>query len=609
MRAALLVAALLLAHDARADEAEPAEAAWRVESIELVGAFDFEDELTARLVTADRGWRLWRDRPVFDEATLEDDVDRALRFHRSEGYYEATVAAEVERDQATRRVRIRLVIERGEATRLRRFGLEWSPASPARPAPLDTLAADLPLRVGERFGARRYEEARTALLEALAEAGHPLASLEGGAQVILEDGAADVDWRIDAGPAVTLGEITVVGLDQAREVVVQRRLTLESGDTWSPRALRENERAIYATGLFRSVAVRPLRPEPSEGAAERAEGVTWPIEIRVDERERRSIRVGGGWGTEDRFRARGEWHHRNLFGEAESLDVQGRYSSLIAGGEARYRDPSVFDPDYVLEVPLGFERETEPGYDVNRTYVAAELSRRRFTYWRFSGGYRFEYANPTDIDSDPFANDDDSVLLGTLLLRARRRDVDDLFEPTHGSVFELDVLPTLSALGSDLDSIEIVGRARWYRSWRGIVLALRADLGTIEPVAGTSASDIPVFLRFFSGGSASVRGYDRHRLGPLDDDGDPLGGLSFAEASAEVRFPIWRALGGVFFFDAGQVRARPHDWSTDDISTAWGGGIRIATPVGPLRLDIGVPLDDRPTTESYELHLSVGHAF
>jgi outer membrane translocation and assembly module TamA len=85
--------------------------------------------------------------------------------------------------------------------------------------------------------------------------------------------------------------------------------------------------------------------------------------------------------------------------------------------------------------------------------------------------------------------------------------------------------------------------------------------------------------------------------------------LSWAELSAELRFPLWGPLGGVLFANAGQVRSRPHDLKLDAFFTSVGAGLRFATPIGPLRLDVGVPLEKGPGIPDYRLHFSVGHAF
>jgi outer membrane translocation and assembly module TamA len=118
-----------------------------------------------------------------------------------------------------------------------------------------------------------------------------------------------------------------------------------------------------------------------------------------------------------------------------------------------------------------------------------------------------------------------------------------------------------------------------------------------------------VYKRLYSGGSTSVRGFEYQKLGPLDADGDPLGGLSSAVASVELRFPIWRRLRGVGFFDAGVVDLKPFRYPIDEIQTAAGPGIRLVTPIGSLRLDVGFPIDRGPDQDLYQIHLSVGHTF
>ena len=138
------------------------------------------------------------------------------------------------------------------------------------------------------------------------------------------------------------------------------------------------------------------------------------------------------------------------------------------------------------------------------------------------------------------------------------------------------------------------------------VFGVRGELGWQRPLR---REEIPIYERFFAGGSTSVRGYDRHGIGPLDANGNPLGGLTWAEASAELRFPIWRSVGGVIFFDTGQIRPRPHDWSSHDIFAAYGAGARLATPVGPSRFDVGIPLRNGAFIENFEIYFSVGHAF
>jgi outer membrane translocation and assembly module TamA len=119
----------------------------------------------------------------------------------------------------------------------------------------------------------------------------------------------------------------------------------------------------------------------------------------------------------------------------------------------------------------------------------------------------------------------------------------------------------------------------------------------------------PLFERFFAGGEKSVRGYGRRRLGPLSAANDPLGGLSLIEGSLELRRPIWRELSGAVFVDFGQVSLRPFDVPIDNVQFSSGFGFSYATPIGPLRLDIGFPFNPPRGDRPWQIHFSVGAFF
>ena len=157
--------------------------------------------------------------------------------------------------------------------------------------------------------------------------------------------------------------------------------------------------------------------------------------------------------------------------------------------------------------------------------------------------------------------------------------------------------------------LKAVLEGRTYLPVRDCVLALRLRLGTLEPFGGSEQTDVPLVSRFYSGGSTSVRGFAFQKLGPLDEDGDPLGGLSLAEGSAELRFPIWRRLSGVVFVDAGRVALDSSNIGGGDFYYSTGAGLRVRTPLGPLRLDYGFLLNPPSGIDRSRLYISVGHAF
>ncbi|MGH2900325.1 MAG: autotransporter assembly complex protein TamA, partial [Solirubrobacteraceae bacterium] len=171
------------------------------------------------------------------------------------------------------------------------------------------------------------------------------------------------------------------------------------------------------------------------------------------------------------------------------------------------------------------------------------------------------------------------------------------------------VEPATSLLGSDVSYVKWKADARAFQTLAGIVFAGRVMLGTIDPIGESSSADLPVTKLFFAGGSGTVRGYAYQHLGPTDAEGNPLGGTSLLLGSGEMRFPIYQALSGVVFVDAGQISVEPWTWKPGELLYAAGPGLRYGTPLGPVRLDVGFPINPPKDTPSVQVWLSIGHAF
>lgn len=619
----LLLALLSLVTALRAtaddDEGGPRVAKLEIEGVDAVG----EDLVLERILTSKPDWRPWRPLPAFDPEDLEEDLERIAALYRDHGYYRASAESSLSWNDEHDRARIVIRVSEGEPIRLESWLLS-APEDASLPADYAARLRALLPQPGSVFGVEVYKRVRAAVLESMGDLGHPSAALEGGADLDPDELSARVEWTLRPGPTVRVGDIAVTGLVDVSEAVVRRELSVETGQTFSWRALKRGQRRVFAIGLFRSVAVQPIETDLSAAEDEKetvAAGVdseaevVWPLEVRVVERSPRTFSVGVGYGTEDEFRARIDWTHRNFLGDARRLDLGGRYSSLQFGGEAVLRQSWFLHP--WIESPLGLElrlsaiRETPRAYAANRFREQIQLERALGSGFTLRFGQAFEWADVTSqkIDTEPGVDLPDKVRLHTLPFGLRFGRLDDPISPRLGGWLDLGVEPSFEAIGSDVDYVKIVAEGRGFVPIGPTVLGVRGRIGTLEPFRDTDAEDIPVFKRFYAGGSTSVRGFGYQELGLRDDDGDPLGGLSWAEASVELRVPIWRQLSGVLFSDAGQVNLRPSDWGARDIFYTSGVGLRLATPVGPLRFDVARIYNPPDRTDRYQFYISVGHAF
>jgi outer membrane protein insertion porin family len=629
--ASALAAALLAGAPARAEDAPAAPAAAsedaseqpaHVESIEWHGVSAVDRKLLEdAILTAHPSWLdrvlFWRAKPIFRADALERDMQRIADAYAAEGYFEASARYEVAWNDAHDRVRIDLFVTEGEPVHLAAWELDF-PDDVTVPAEQRLELRALLPHPDAVFGSRIYRDTRDAVLRKFADLGNPAASLEGGAEVDLATHTARVLWIAKPGPLVHLGAIEITGLDRVQEKIVRRELQFREGDVYSGKRIDESERRVSDLGLFRSVAIQAKRPESPQQDQPAGSQEVWPVEVRVAERDPRSFRISVGYGTEDQFRVRGSWLHRNFLGEARRLELRGEYSSLVRGASTEIRQEHLLDTEVRGWIRGSAFQEDEPAYEANRVISGIGIERSFARHWTVSAEPIAEWGRVTDpkVDEPTDPRGPRDAFLDSLRLALRRSAVDDEVDPRRGTRLDVTLEQSARALGSDLNYLEATIEGRGYIPIYATVLALRVKAATLEPLGSDGRGDVPLFKRLYSGGSMSVRGFDYHRLGPRDPDGDPLGGLSLAEGSVELRFPIWPGmkgfwsnLGGVVFFDTGEVSKQPHDWRGEDFFYSVGGGLRLGTPVGPIRLDVGHVLNPTDFEKTVRVHFSVGHTF
>jgi outer membrane protein insertion porin family/translocation and assembly module TamA len=330
----------------------------------------------------------------------------------------------------------------------------------------------------------------------------------------------------------------------------------------------------------------------------------------VVEAEPQMIKLGVGYGSEEYWRFQAQWGHLNFLGGARQLSVSARWSMLLEREEVSLIQPNLRRPGDFIQVSAKREVETEdtyrhealsisPTYHIILTdYLWAELS------YRLEDNRLFDVADLSGIDDEDLAREG---LLSAGSGRIEWGDVDDPIRPTRGARAGLYLEYAGGPFGGDFSYLKAVGEARGYWSFGPVVGALKWKLGWSEPL--DDMTQIPIFKRFYAGGTGSARGFERRLLGPLDKDDDPLGGAKLLESNLEFRFPIYEEFGGVAFLDSGWVWLEDQDYNAEDLIYSAGFGLRYDTAIGPIAFDVGFPLTGRYEYQRPRFHFNIGHTF
>ncbi len=599
-RTLLVVAALVLLSPAAGADTLPQGALPRVGRINVVGNAGLSTGRILGAMTLAKK-RLFILPRAFDDLDLDNDLRHVTDLYRSSGYIHAEVTAD---SIARRGNAVDITVAVREETRLilRSVAVE----GPTGRVDARELAALIRMKAGRPLNLAEVNEARGRILRRLAEDGHAFVELR---QVLVEHGdQADLIFRVASGPAVTLGNVRVVGNQDVSAEAIRREVDLPTGALLRRRELLRIQRALTNRDWFRTVSVAPVRSTESLALPEATTTLPADLSVVVEEKPPRWIAARVGYGTADLFHGGLEWGHRNLNGEGRRIALEGSASATRVTGGATLSEPwpiaavstgrlSARVTDEIRQaftehkeavlvgaaVPLGDYTTSDFSIEAARTTIRKTLAG---TLGEISG----------DLDRDRYQ------ALTTAGL-VERNTYDDRSFPRSGSHGRLRAEVTLL----DLEAWKVeasVGRAQSMHE--NLVAAGAIGAGLVRGFGRTR--EVPSTIRFFLGGPDSIRGFRKDEVGPVDAFGQPTGGAFYILAQGELRvFPTDKGHAAVFL-DIGQVVRRVGDLDVEDFVASPGVGVRYHTPFGPIRLDYAWPYANSHFGAG-RINFAVGYAF
>lgn len=600
---------------------------------------------------------------AFDQHTLDRDLERAERYYRARGYYDAKARAAQVISPSTDHVRVVIDIDEGQPVLVSTVKLVGDEALPDDVRAIASRTATRAMKLARPFDEDLYVKAEATLRRALTDRGYAYAKVTRTADVDVARRTADVTFTLDPGPRCQLGEITIEGLGNLPEEPVRRALDLAPGDPYSTSDLDDAKTSVLDLGVFANVSLRPDLSKPTDPAASTPPRI--PLVVHVELSKLRKLKVGGGVELDlirTDVHAIFGWEHDDFLGGFRRLTITlqpalvlyptrlpglQKPEHLLAGGKSRIelsqpgfleaRTRGTLRAEYNI-YPVLLSPDIDPaasvlGYRELRSSISVDR-----TWWKVFGqlGYNFQVNIPFAYlgPLDPTLS---GVTISYIDVRLQLDLRNDKVEPHKGFLLSNDLQLAGGPLRGDARDLRTQPEARVYLpTSRRTTLALRGTLGFLFPFNyGSTLTNAPgglepagvdraawvddvqlvYFRAFFSGGANSNRGYPLRGVGPhgtipffnptlaasaLAQSCDPKspdyvsarcaqprGGATLWELSVEFRFPVQGDLASAVFCDASDVSAEKVDLRFYRLHLSCGSGIRYATPVGPIRADIG----------------------
>ncbi|MGD0960301.1 MAG: BamA/TamA family outer membrane protein [Methylomonas sp.] len=462
----------------------------------------------------------------------------------------------------------------------------------------------LKLKTGDKAIADDALAARDRLLKALLEQGYALAKVDDPiASLSAESRTVDLVYQVNSGPKVKLGRISIQGLEHIDESFVRRRLRIAEGQDYKASAIEAARKDLAGLGIFSSVRVAAGKQLDQQGGL--------PLSLIFSEKPRRSANAGAAYSTDIGGSLSAAWTHRNLFGDAEQLNLTAAITQL--GGNsttgigykagATFNKPDFMERDQSLQIGLDAIKQSLIAYDEKALLAHMILNRKLAEHWQ--GGYGIA-AEQAQISQEYILRD---YTLFSLPITLKYDGSNSPLDPTKGIIANASLTPTqFFAGGASKQFVLMQASASTYLDMGEpgrSVLALR---GLVGASGGASQFELPPDKRLYAGGSATVRGYKFQSIGPEFADGKPQGGTAIAAGSVELRQRLFDNYGFVLFADAGQVSANALPF-TNSWQIGAGIGGRYYTSFGPIRVDVALPVNPQPGSGSFEVYVGLGQAF
>ena len=483
----------------------------------------------------------------------------------------------------------------------------------------EEVKALLKMKPGDTFTEEGLHADVGSVQEHYFDKGYIMARVRPDTLLNMETDRVDITYTVTEGEVAYVNKINIRGNTKTKDIVIRRELRIQPGERYDGAKLKRSKERLYNLGYFEDIT---FDTEETSYPGKR------DMVVDVKETKTGEFSFGGGFSSVDKLIGFVEVEQKNFdmlnfptfTGDGQDLKVRGEFGSTRKDYLLSWTEPWIFDKPLSFGFDLYASEQDKSGstgyaYDEKRNGADIRFGKEFNEVLRGDLTYRIETVDISNLDSDvsqALMDEEGKNTISSVIFQLTNDTTDNKFNPVKGSILLGSIEIAGGPLGGDKDFAKFFNSMSHYSALGPFVLELKLRDGVVSTYGKSGA--VPIYERFFAGGTYTIRGYKERDVGPKDVSGDPVGGGAFAVANAELTFPIVESLKGAFFVDAGNVWHSPDSRpkggvAPGGIRVGIGTGVRIKTPIGPVKLDYGFPVnpsDDQPRTGRINFSMSRG---
>ncbi|NQT06381.1 MAG: outer membrane protein assembly factor BamA [Candidatus Omnitrophica bacterium] len=565
----------------------------KIKHIFFEGNENYYDSRIMRLITT-RADTLFTS-GYFQQDVFQEDVEKIKAFYQMEGFLDIAVESESEYYNDGKSMDLTIIVSEGQKYLVGDISIKGNKIFAE-----DRIMGVLELTRNKAFSQQAMGLDMAHIQEIYYNEGYIMCRVAPEPTVNKTTGRIDIAYTIDEKRLIYVNKVEIAGNTKTKDIVIRRELRAYPGEPFSGKDVKRSKERLYNLGYFEEIAFDTRETDDPEQR---------DLVVNVRETKTGEFSFGGGYSSIDKLIGFASISQRNFdllnfptfTGGGQNLTLKAELGFVRSDYLLSWTDPWIFGFPY----SLGFDfyrtthsRERDVGYAYEEERWGGDIRvGKEFTdYLKGRVMYKFDRIKMSDVPDDvvyDIRREEGTNYLssfgGSLTFDTR----DNTFNPKRGTVVTAGVEDAGGVFGGDFDFLKYTGSVSQYFSFIDVfVLELRMRGGVVDAYGGSD--HVPIYERFFAGGSNSVRGYSERGVGPRDPgSGDPIGGESVLISNAELTFPVFKdILKGAIFCDAGNVWEDAWDVGQGDYKYGAGVGIRVKTPIGPVNVDWGYPLKE-----------------